>query len=264
MPRGARNCSEELVEQSRRFAAENGLLLHTHVSENGPLSARLKKETGMGDIELLDSQGLCGENLVVAHAIHLSAGEVETVRQKGVKIAHCPSANMKLASGFCKVPEMLEKGIAISLGADGAPCNNNLDIFNEMRLASLIHKPRCGPTSMDAGQVLELATIGGARCLGIADELGSLELGKRADVVLLRRDGLHMAPLPGVPVTSQIVYSMKSFDVDTTIIDGRVLYRGGHFTRMDQARVLANAGAQLEKVLGRVPFGRQLLAENSY
>ncbi len=264
MPRGARNCSPELVELSRRFAEQNGLLVHTHVSENGPLSARMKQETGFGDIELLDRQGLAGPKLVVAHAIHLSESEMETVRQKGVKIAHCPSANLKLASGFCKAPEMLKHGINVSLGADGAPCNNNLDMFNEMRLAGLIHKPRCGPTGMDACTVLEMATIGGAKALGIDGELGSLEAGKKADIILLRRDGLHCNPLPGVPVESRIVYSMKSFDVDTTMIDGEILYRRGVFTRMNGASVAAAASSQLEKLLQRVPFGRELLARGGH
>ena len=263
MPRGARNCSPALVEMGRRFAIDNGLIVHTHVSENGPLSARLKRETGLGDIELLDRQGLCGENLVVAHAIHMTNEETRTVLEKGVKIAHCPSANMKLASGFCAVPEMLEKGIFVSLGADGAPCNNNLDMFNEMRLASLIHKPRSGPVSMDAYTVLEMATIGGARALGIDSEVGSLEPGKKADVILLRRDGLHTGPSLCAPIHSQIVYSMKSCDVDTTIIDGEILYRHGKFTRIDEKKLLAAAAGQLEKLLARVPFGRRLLSSSA-
>ncbi len=264
MPRGARNCSPWLMEHSRRFAKENGLLVHTHVSENGPLSAWLKSETGLGDIELLEQQKLTGENLVVAHAIHLAPDEVELVKRRGVKIAHCPSANMKLASGFCRVPELLEEGVCISLGADGAPCNNNLDIFQEMRLASLIHKPRCGPTSMDAQTVLEMATLGGAKTLGLEKELGSLEAGKKADVVLLRRGALHALPLAGVPVQGQIVYSMKSGDVDTTIVDGEILYQNGYFTKLDSASVAAEAARQLEKTLLRVPFGQKLLQALPY
>jgi cytosine/adenosine deaminase-related metal-dependent hydrolase len=251
MPRGARNCSPGLVEFARSFALEKGLLFHTHVSENGPLSARLKKETGLGDIELLDQQGVAGPNLVVAHAIWLTDDEINMVKRRGIKIAHCPSANMKLASGFCKVPEMLNLGIGLSLGADGAPCNNNLDMFTEMRLASLIHKPRCGPTSMNARQVLRMATIGGAECLGIDKEVGSLEAGKKADVILIKRGGVHCAPFEDVPVESQIVYSMKSGDVDTTIIDGRILYQGGQFTEMNLEDILAKANTQVKKVRDR-------------
>lgn len=254
MPRGARNCSSELVSLSREFAKENGLLMHTHVSENGPLSDRLKRETGVGDIELLYSQGVADERLVVAHAIWLNDNEMDIVKRTGVKIAHCPSANMKLSSGFCKVPEMMEMGVEISLGADGAPCNNNLDMFNEMRLASLIHKPRCGPTSMKAYDVLKMATIGGARCLGIGDEVGSLEAGKKADVIILNRDEPHCSPSVGVPADSQIVYSLKSSNVDTTIIDGDVLYENKRFTRLDKKKILDTAAVQIEKTLNRCAF----------
>lgn len=264
MPRGARNCSPELVSLSHAFAKANGLLMHTHVSENGPLSERLKRETGMGDIELLFDQGVTDERLVVAHAIWLNENEIDIVKRTGVKIAHCPSANMKLSSGFCKVPEMLEMGVEISLGADGAPCNNNLDMFNEMRLASLIHKPRCGCTSMKAYEVLKMATMGGARCLGIEDEVGSLEAGKKADVILLNRNEMHCSPSVGVPVDSQIVYSLKSTDVDATIIDGVVLYENKRFTLLDKKKILDTAAVQAEKTLNRVPFGRKLIKALSY
>ncbi len=264
MPRGARNCSPELVSLARKFAEENGLIIHTHVSENGPLSLRLKKQTGKGDIELLYDQGVANERLVVAHAIWLNDNEIDLVKRNGIKIAHCPSANMKLSSGFCKVPEMMEMGIDISLGADGAPCNNNLDMFNEMRLASLIHKPRCGATSMKAYDVLEMATIGGARCLGIDNEVGSLEVGKKADVILLNRNEMHCSPSVGVPLDSQIVYSLKSSDVFATIIDGVVLYENKQFTMLNRKNILNNAAIQVEKVLNRVPFGKKLLETAQY
>jgi len=264
MPRGARNCSPELVKQSHAFARENGLIMHTHVSENGPLSERLKKETGLTDIELLESQGVADEKLVVAHAIWLSDNDVDIIRRRGIKIAHCPSANMKLSSGFCRVPEMLAMGIDISLGADGAPCNNNLDMLNEMRLASLIHKPRCGPTSMKAYEVLKMATIGGAKCLGIENEVGSLEAGKKADVIIINNEAFHCRPLTGVPVDSQIVYSIRGSDVDTTIIDGVVLYENRQFTKLNGRKILEDAERELEKLLNRVPFGRELLESLPY
>lgn len=259
MPRGARNCSAELVERSKRLAHENGLLMHTHVSENGPLSARLLKETGLSDMELLEQQGWATDRLVIAHGVWLSEHDIEIIRRQGVKIAHCPSANMKLASGFCKVPEMRKRGIEIGLGADGAPCNNNLDMFTEMRLASLIHKPRCGPKALRAYEILEMATIGGARCLGLADKIGSLEAGKKSDVIVLDRTALYCSPSRAAPVDSQLVYSMKSSDVDTTIIDGEVLYRNKEFTRTSRRKIHEEAETQVEKALGRVPFGQELL-----
>lgn len=259
MPRGARNCSPELVERSRIFAKDHGLLMHTHVSENGPLSARLKKETGLTDMELLEKQGWADSNLVIAHGVWLSDHDIEIIKNRGVKIAHCPSANMKLASGFCKVPELTDQGVVISLGGDGAPCNNNLDMFTEMRLASMIHKPRCGPTALPAYKILEMATIDGARSLGMEKEIGSLEVGKKADVIILNREELYCSPSRATPIPSQIVYSMKSNDVETTIIDGVVLYENKKFTRTTKEKVLHDAEVQVEKALSRIPFGRELL-----
>lgn len=259
MPRGARNCSPELVERSRRFAQDNGLLMHTHVSENGPLSHRLKRTTGLTDMKLLEQQKVAGERLVIAHAVWLDEGDMEIVRSRGVKIAHCPSANLKLASGFAKIPELLDSGVTIGLGADGAPCNNNMDMMTEIRLASLMHKPRCGPTALPAYRMLEMATIEGARCLGIEGETGSLEVGKRGDVILMRHDGLHCSPMTGVPLSSKIVYSLKGTDVDTTIVDGRILYQNRRFTALDERKIVDESNRQIENVLKRTPFGEELL-----
>ena len=259
MPRGARNCSPELVEKSRIFAKDNGLLMHTHVSENGPMSTRLKRETGYTDMELLEKQGWADSNLIIAHGVWLTDNDIEIIKKRGVKIAHCPSANMKLASGFCKVPELTDMDVVIGLGADGAPCNNNLDMFTEMRLASMIHKPRCGPKALPAYKILEMATIDGARSLGMEKEIGSLEVGKKADVIILHRDELYCSPNRATPIPSQIVYSMKSTNVDTTIIDGVVLYDNQEFTKTTKKKVLADAENEVEKALSRVPFGRELL-----
>lgn len=233
--------------------------MHTHVSENGPLSHRLKRTTGLTDMELLEQQQAATGRLVIAHAVWLDERDMEIVRRRGVKIAHCPSANLKLASGFAKIPELLESGVTIGLGADGAPCNNNLDMMTELRLASLMHKPRCGPTALPAYQMLEMATIEGARCLGIEKETGSLEVGKRADVILLRHDGLHCSPMTGVPLSSKIVYSLKGSDVETTIVDGRILYQDGRFTALDERKITAESNRQIERVLKRTPFGEDVL-----
>ncbi|NIV33982.1 MAG: amidohydrolase family protein, partial [Anaerolineae bacterium] len=140
---------------------------------NKAQTERLEKYGGR-EIHYLRSMGALRSNLVLAHGVWLTAEERELIAAAGSTVAHCPSANMKLASGFAQVPEMLEAGINVGLGADGAPCNNNLDAFTEMRLAALIHKPRRGPRAMDAVQVLEMMTINGARALAREHEIGSL------------------------------------------------------------------------------------------
>jgi cytosine/adenosine deaminase-related metal-dependent hydrolase len=146
---------------------------------------------------------------------------------------------------------MLEQGINVGIGADGAPCNNNLDAFHEMRLAALIHKPKYGPQAMPAESVFAMMTTGGARAAGLATEIGSLEVGKKADLVMIRRDKVHAWPLvPGNEI-GQIVYSHRAEDVDTVIIDGRILLRDGLFTAWDLNDILAEVQAEQMAIVER-------------
>ena len=251
-PRGVRNATDELWKEVVRLAREHKILIHTHAAENRQQSERLAA-LGSSEVEYLGEVGSLGRNLVIAHAVWLSANEHDLLAQAGANVAHCPSANLKLASGFAPVPEMLDKGINVVLGGDGAPCNNNLDAFVEMRLAALIHKPRCGPKAMPAEKVLEMATIGGARALGLEHEIGSLEAGKRADITILSRNVLNAWPSLATDPASQVVYAHQSRDVDTVIIDGEVLLSEGQFVRWDQEDILRDAQSQRQKLLERVP-----------
>ncbi len=249
-PRGSRNCTEGLWADIVALAAEHDTLIHTHAAENEAQTERLAIDSAT-DIEYLHGLGATGPRLVAAHCIWVTEAEIAILAESGTRVAHCPSCNTKLASGLAPVPEFLERGIVVGLGADGAPCNNNLDMFQEMRLASLVHKPRSGPRSMPAMSVLEMATLGGARALGLEDELGSLEPGKRADVIVIRRDGLHAQPQAGVDPIAQIVYEHRASDVDSVIIDGRVLVRGGEFTELDPMEICARANDSAKRVLSR-------------
>ena len=249
-PRGSRNCTEGLWADIVALAAEHDTLIHTHAAENEAQTERLAIDSTT-DVEYLHGLGATGPRLVAAHCIWVTETEISILAESGTRVAHCPSCNTKLASGLAPVPEFLERGVVVGLGADGAPCNNNLDMFQEMRLASLVHKPRSGPRSMPAMSVLEMATLGGARALGLEDELGSLELGKRADVILIRRDGLHAQPQAGVDPIAQIVYEHRASDVDSVIIDGRALVRGGEFTELDPMEICARANDSAKRVLSR-------------
>jgi len=249
-PRGSRNCTEGLWADIVALAAEHDTLIHTHAAENEAQTERLAIDSAT-DIEYLHGLGATGPRLVAAHCIWVTDAEIAILAESGTRVAHCPSCNTKLASGLAPVPEFLERGVVVGLGADGAPCNNNLDMFQEMRLASLVHKPRSGPRSMPAMSVLEMATLGGARALGLEDELGSLEPGKRADVIVIRRDGLHAQPQAGVDPIAQIVYEHRASDVDSVIIDGRVLVRGGEFTELDPMEICARANDSAKRVLSR-------------
>lgn len=250
-PRGSRNCTDELWQEVVAISRRSGAIIHTHAAENEAQTVRLARE-GLSDIAYLHSVGAAGPSSVLAHCIWVSPAEVDILTDTSTKVTHCPSCNLKLASGLAQVSRFQARGVNVSLGADGAACNNNLDVFREMRLAALIHKPLAGPKALPAAKVLEMATLGGARALGVDDELGSLEPGKRADVVVVRRDGLHVQPTVGADIASEIVYAHSSADVDTVLIDGEVVLAGGCFTVLDEGEVIAKANESARLLLDRV------------
>jgi len=250
-PRGTRNATDELWREVTRLAKERNIRIHSHAAENKEQTERLVQFGGR-EIHYLNRMGAVGPNLVLAHCVWLTQEEQTLMAQNGAHVAHCPSANFKLASGIAPIPEMMEAGINVALGADGAPCNNNLDVFTEMRLAALIHKPRHGPKSMSAETVLEMATLGGARAMGLDAQIGSLETGKKADITLIRRREPHAWPQVGTNPYAEIVYEHHAADVDTVLIDGNVVLQAGQFTRCDAAEILRAAQAELTALLSRV------------
>lgn len=251
-PRFAVSCTEELLKKVGDAARHYGVLVHTHASENEDEIALVMNERGMRNVAYFEHLGLAGPNLILAHCIWLDEAEKEILARTGTKVLHCPSSNLKLGSGIAQIPDLLSRGIHVSIGADGAPCNNNLDAFQEMRLAALIQKPLHGPTSMPAPLVFELATLGGARAIGQEDELGSLEVGKRADVVAVDLTGAHVAPSTEENVYSQLVYAARTSDVRMTMVDGRMLYRDSQLLTFDEGAVLAEVPHALDRVLRRV------------
>jgi 5-methylthioadenosine/S-adenosylhomocysteine deaminase len=253
-PRGSRNCTDELWQEVASRSRRRSILIHTHAAENEAQTRRLASGR-LGDVSYLHSVGATGPRSVLAHCIWLSADEVDILARTSTSVAHCPSCNLKLASGVARVPEMRARGIEVTLGADGAACNNNLDMFREMRLAALLHKPRLGPEALPAREVLEMATIGGARALGIADRLGSLEAGKRADLITVRRSALHAQPTDGGSVAGEVVYAHGASDVDAVVVDGHVLVRGGSFTQIDEEEIVRRANDSLRLLLSRAEGG---------
>ena len=250
-PRFAVSCSEPLLIQVRKLAEHYGVRIHTHASENRNEVAIVRAERGMDNVAYLNHLGLTGDRLVLAHCIWVSKQEIDMLAHTRTNVVHCPSSNLKLASGFAPITTMVEQGINVSLGADGAPCNNNLDPFLEMRLAALIHKPRHGPASMPARKVLELATLGGARAMGLETEIGSLEVGKKADLVMINRDGLHC--IPGNDIYAQLVYQLKAGDVSLTMVDGRIVYEDGILTTIDKDEVMRQADICLSRIIKKLP-----------
>ena len=249
-PRFAISCTGQLLSEVSKLARERGIIIHTHASESQTECEVVEHETGQRNIAYLDSLGISGPHVVLAHCIHLDGNEMDTLARTRTHVAHCPSSNLKLGSGIARVNEMLGRDISVSLGADGAACNNRLDMFTEMRTAALLQKVLHGPELLPAGQVLRMATIDGARALGLGSELGSLEAGKRADVIIVRLNEPHTSPT-GDPV-STIVYSAVPTDVATVIIDGQVVMRERKLLTLDQHEVIEQANSEAEELMLRV------------
>lgn len=255
-PRFAISCSEELLLQVRDLARQYKVKVHTHASENRGEIAVVQEERKMRNVVYFDHLGMANEDLILAHCIWLDDEEMEIIRRTGVKVAHCPSSNLKLASGIAKIPEMLTKGIHVSIGADGAPCNNNLDQFTELRTAALIQKPVHGPTAMPAWQTFELATLGGAKAMGLQRETGSLEAGKKADLAMVDLRKLHCTPMEGSDIYAQLVYQARGSDVTLTMVDGRVVYENGALTTIDEAEVIKKCNQAIKRVYQRAGITR--------
>jgi 5-methylthioadenosine/S-adenosylhomocysteine deaminase len=242
-PRFAVSCTRELLAEVARLARERGVMVHTHASENRTEIEMVERETGQRNVAYLDSLGLTGAHVALAHCVHLNDAELTILAETGTHVAHCPSSNLKLGSGVAPVKEMLERGISVSLGADGAPCNNRLDMFTEMRTAALLQKVTHGADALPAWCALRLATIDGARALGLDREIGSLEAGKRADVIVVKLDRLHSTPRPA-DLASAVVYSAQAGDVQTVIIDGRLVMRERELLTMNEREVIEEANRE--------------------
>src|SRR6267378_4516218 len=217
-PRFAISCTTELLREVSELSRKHRVMIHTHASENKNECEMVETETGRRNVVYLDSLGISGAHVLLAHCIHLDTVELETLARTKTNVAHCPSSNLKLGSGLARIAEMLARTIPVSLGADGAACNNRLDMFTEMRTTALLQKLAHGPEALPAARVLRMATIDGAQALGLEKEIGSLEVGKRADVIVVKLDQLHSSPQRDV--ISTLVYSAVSSDVRTTMIDG--------------------------------------------
>ncbi|MDT5062181.1 MAG: 5-methylthioadenosine/S-adenosylhomocysteine deaminase [Acidobacteriota bacterium] len=249
-PRFAVSCTPELLAQVSQLARERGVMVHTHASENRTEIEMVERETGQRNVAYLHSLGITGQHVALAHCIHLDNSELEILASTGTHVAHCPSSNLKLGSGIAPITEMLERGISVSLGADGAPCNNRLDMFTEMRTAALLQKVSHGADALPAQRVLRLATIDGARALGLEHEIGSLETGKRADVIIVNLDCLHSTPRPA-DLISAIVYSAEASDVQTVMIDGELVMRERELLTLDEREVIETANREAGLLLER-------------
>ena len=241
-PRFAVSCSRELLEAVGSLASDRRLLVHTHASENKDEVALVRSRTGRANVAYLDEVGLASPRLCLAHCVWADESEQDLIASREVKVLHCPGSNLKLASGIAPIADMRKRGISVSLGADGAACNNHLDMFGEMRLAGGLQAIAVGPGTLGATDLLRMATREGARALGLENEIGSIEIGKRADLILIDRDRPHLATSPE-PIAA-VVYAARPSDVRSTIVDGELLVDDFRLVHEDVPAIVATACAE--------------------
>ncbi len=251
-PHSPYTCSEETLLWCRKQAEKENVLVNIHIAETRGEQARFERDKKSREIDYLHKIGFLNDRVLAAHSVWLTKSEVKLYGKLGVRVAHCPVSNMKLAGGsVAPLPEMWEAGVRVGLGTDGPASNNSLDMFDTMKFCALAHKAhRWDPTAASAQKVLDMATIDGARAIGKEKEVGSIEKGTRADLVLVDLKEPNMMPIHGKEtVISNLVYSASGYNVDTTIVDGKVLMKNRTYSRLDPAKIEEGVGASVRRLV---------------
>lgn len=249
-PHAVYTCSPQLLTQTREEASKLGIGMHIHVAESKQMAKLVKKKHGLTEIELLENINFLKPNVLAAHCIHLTRKEMQIIAKHNVKVSYNPTANMKIASGTPKIKTLTDLGITVGIGTDGPASNNNLDMFKEMKTAALLQKIRyMDPTVLQAQQVLEMATIDGAKALGLEKTVGSLEVGKKADIILIDFRKPHLTPIHDP--YANIVYSARGSDADTVIVNGKLLMEGRKVKTLDEQEVMQKAQRTASNLLTR-------------
>ncbi len=244
-PHAPYTASKELLDEVRDLASKFNTGIHIHVAETQKEVEDILEQTGKRPFEYLDDIGFLGPNVVAAHAVWLSEEEIDIIMDREVKISHNPCSNMKLASGISPVANMLSHDICVSIGTDGASSNNNLDLIEEMKTASLLQKvATLDPKVLTSEETVAMATINGARTLGLENEIGSIEVGKKADLILIDTDEANMTPDSSC-ISSNVVYAAKGSNVDTTICNGKILMENRKLTTLDEEKIYKKARAAI-------------------
>ncbi|PAV03140.1 amidohydrolase family protein [Methanobacterium bryantii] len=244
-PHAPHTCSTELLKEVRERASKLGLKIHIHVNETEFEADQVKESYGVRSFEYLDEIGFLADDVIAAHAVWLSDKEIKIIKENNVKLSHNPTSNMKLASGVSPVSKLIGTGVNVSLGTDGAASNNNLDLFEEMKLVALLQKVHTGDsTVLPAEKVFNMATIDAAAALGLENEIGSIEVGKKADLVLVDMKTPSLTPFRH-PV-SHVVYAANGGDVDTVICNGEILMRNKVLEVLDETEVVRLAENAVE------------------
>jgi 5-methylthioadenosine/S-adenosylhomocysteine deaminase len=239
-PHALFTCSPELLKRANEMALSHKRPLIIHFAETLAELEEVEKRYGKRPLEHLEALGIPGPHLIADHAVHLNPSEIDKMAEYGIKVIHNPESNMKLGSGIAPVPRMIDRGISVGIGTDGGASNNNLDLFTEMDMAAKLHKVQTmDPTVMDALTVLKMATIEGARALGLSHETGSLETGKKADIIVIDTRKPHLTPMYNP--FSHLVYAARGQDVSHTVINGRLVMENRRLLTLDLKEVMARA-----------------------
>jgi 5-methylthioadenosine/S-adenosylhomocysteine deaminase len=247
-PHAPYTVSEEHLKAARAFSDRTGAPIVTHVSETKRELDDSVKAKGASPVAYLDRIGFLNDRVIAAHVVWPQGSDISILKKRGVGVVHNPQSNMKLASGVAPVPRMMNEGVLVGLGTDGAASNNDLNMWEEMDTVAKLHKVFSGdPKVISAQQAFELATIRGAQALHLDKEIGSLETGKRADLLLIERDALNQIPLYNV--YSDLVYATKSFDVQSVIINGRVVMQNRRLLTLNEPQIKRDAAVFREKII---------------
>jgi len=242
-------CSAETLIKAKQAAREHGVLFQIHVAETDGEHEQSIEKTGLSPVAYLESLSVLDDRTLLVHAVAVDEQDLAIIKQSGASVAHAPESNMKLASGVSPVPDMLAMGIPVGLGTDGSASNNDLDLFGEMSTAAKLHKViRKDPTALNAETVLRMATIGGVKALGLGRITGSLESGKKADLIVVNMRKPHLVPMY-CPI-SHLVYSVRGSDVRDVMVDGRMVVADGKLLTMDVERLMAEVRA-LSGIIGK-------------
>jgi 5-methylthioadenosine/S-adenosylhomocysteine deaminase len=259
-PHAPYTVSGEHLTEGHALAAALDVPLLIHLAEDRSEVETILAREGKRPVEFVDGLGILDERVVAAHMIHPDPGEIEILAERGVGVAHCPESNMKIGAGIAPVPQMLAAGVAVGLGTDGPASNNNLSMWDEIDTAAKLHKlATADPTTLDARTALQMATIGGARALGLADEIGSIEVGKRADLIVVDVGGFHQQPI--YDPYSVLVYATQASDVVITMVDGRIVMEDRDVLTVDATEVLGTARSYRDRIRAMIFPGAEAAAD---
>ncbi len=246
-PHAPYTCDEGYMRIVSEEAKKNHMRIHVHLSESESEIQQIKEKYGCSPIEMAERNGLFEVPAIAAHCVQITESDMEILKAKGVSVVTNPASNMKLGNGFAPVPEMLEKGINVCIGTDGAASNNSLNLFHEMSLLALIHKGvKKTPQCISAAQNFRIATINGAKALGLSEEIGSLEVGKKADIAILNLNTPSLTPRNNL--LAGLSYSANGSEVETVIIDGKITMENRRILTMDEEIVYEKVNAIITRM----------------